>query len=79
MGTKIIFCSSEKSEVAHELEAYNNTNNELYIQISNVDGDTVYANQFTVIDKETAIKFVKHLKRQIANIIEIEREEANNV
>jgi hypothetical protein len=78
MGTKIIFCSSEKSEVLHELTAFRNTLNELFIEIADPTDDSGYGKMFIALDKYTAIKLVKHLKREIAEIIEVERLEVDN-
>lgn len=68
--TKTIFCSSEKSEVLHELTAYWNDCNEIFISINCSNSYDVES--FICLDKETAIKFVKHLKREISKIKEEE-------
>ena len=49
-----------------ELNCYCNYNNEIYINITNpLDKDLP---AFISLDKETAIKLVKHLKQQIGMI-----------
>jgi hypothetical protein len=70
--TKIVFCSSDNSDVNHEMLAYANTKNEIYIDIYNPDENNGYENQFICLDLITAIKFVKHLKKEIAIIKEME-------
>jgi hypothetical protein len=67
--TRIVFCSSKDDEQI-EMEAYINTQNELYIKIENE------LDQFSYItlNKLTAIKFVKHLKKEISYMIESEEE-----
>ena len=78
MGTKIIFCSSENSEVNHELSCFRNTHNEIFIEIADSTDYSGYGKMFIALDKYTAIKLVKHLKREIAEIIEGERLEVDN-
>lgn len=73
--TKIIFCSSDNSET--ELEAYCNNNNEIFLSITDKSLNNDYNNQFITLNKHTAIKFVKHLKREIAILIELESEAKN--
>jgi hypothetical protein len=46
--------------------AYVNQHNEIYISIS--DNQEYLNNQFIALDLLTAIKFVKHLKKEIAFI-----------
>ena len=65
--TRIVFCSS-KDDDSTEMEAFVNTNNELYIKIE-ID-DTMFG--YITLNKQTAIKFVKHLKREISYIMESE-------
>jgi hypothetical protein len=69
---KTVFCSSDLSNVNHELVAYMNTNNEIYITIYQPDCNHDYESQFISLDLLTAIKLVKHLKKEIAIIKELE-------
>ena len=69
---KTVFCSSDISDVNHEMLAYANHHNEIYINIKNNDDGHQYNNIFIVLDLTTAIKFVKHLKKEIALIKEME-------
>lgn len=60
---KLVFKGSEKSETQdHELVAYSNTNNEIYICI---EMENNYPS-FICLDKSTAVKLVKELKLQIS-------------
>lgn len=69
MRVKTIFCSSEKSDVNHELDCYCNYNNEIAIFITDPEHrDDLSFSQFIAFDRETAIKFSKHLRREIAKI-----------
>lgn len=61
---KTIFCSSEKFGFDAELQAFSNANNEIYIQIEMDDCPA----SFITLNRETAIKLVKTLKREIAKI-----------
>jgi len=59
--TKIIFCCCDENSPA-ELEAFANTKNQIFISIDHDD----YPSSCIVLNRETAIKFVKHLKREIS-------------
>ena len=61
---KTIFCSSEKLGFDAELQAFSNADNEIYIEIEMGD----FPCSFITLNRETAIKFVKTLKREIAKI-----------
>jgi hypothetical protein len=63
---KLVFLSSEKSEVNSEMECFYNDKNEIFITI--YDSEDIYNQQFICLDKDTAVKFVKHLKREISYI-----------
>ena len=66
-NTKLIFLGSRKSETQeHELQLYYNDRNEIYIKITIDDNYT-----FICLDRATAIKLHKELKKQIS-YIEIE-------
>lgn len=63
-NVKLVFQGSEKSETEnHELVAYANVDNEIYIRIS--VGDE-FIPRFICLDKSTAVKLVKELKLQIS-------------
>lgn len=60
---KLVFKGTEKSETeSHELVAYANTKNEIYLCI---EMDNNYPS-FICLDKATAVKLVKELKLQIS-------------
>ena len=63
--TKIIFCSAENT-AEHELEAFYNANNNITLIIKDPTDNSGYYNMHIELDKITAIKFVKHLKREIS-------------
>jgi len=67
-NVKLIFCGSEKSETQeHQLQCYQNTNNEIYITIDVIN--SCYSS-FICLDKSTAIKLHRELKKQISFITE---------
>jgi len=68
-NTKIIFCSSKEDDHS-EMQAYINTQNELFITIEN----ELHQFSYITLNRETAIKFVKHLKKEISYMIESEEE-----
>jgi hypothetical protein len=72
-NTKTIFCSSEKSGVNFEMECYLNAQNEIYIGISNPEDQLEFA--FIALNKQTAIKFSKHLRKEISFLL---NEEVDN-
>ena len=61
-NTRIIFLSTEHSELETELSCFLNSNNEIFISI---EGDGV---QGICLDKETCIKLVRTLKSEISKI-----------
>jgi hypothetical protein len=64
-NTKLVFIGTEKSNSEeHELVCYHNTNNEIYINISAPD----FRDVFICLDKSTAIKLHRELKKQISFI-----------
>ena len=73
MGVRTVFVSSEKSDYNSELEVYYNAFNEIYISIY-VPGGDAHESQYITLDKETAIKLAKTLRREISFI----REEDSN-
>lgn len=65
-NVKLTFFGSEESESTERtIEAYCNQNGELFIQIVDLNGDQ-FSKQFTVLDKSTAIKFSRELRKQIS-------------
>ncbi len=66
-NTKIIFCSTERSENDQQLQAYFNTHNEIFITIGGNNNDNF---AHVCFDKTTAAQFVKHLKKEIAKLSE---------
>lgn len=69
--TKTIFCSSDLSCLNKEMISYANAQNEIFIKISDESIDEFHS-QVICLDLKTAIKFVKHLKKEIAIIKESE-------
>ena len=63
MRVKTIYCS-ESNEYYTEMCAYLNTENEIFVEIYKPDGDG-YDSQHITLSKDTAIRLVKDLKRQI--------------
>ena len=65
-NVKLIFCGSGQSGTEeHTLAAYCNSNKELFISIDMNFGDD-YSNAYLCLDKSTAIKFSKELRKQIS-------------
>lgn len=62
-NTKLIFFGSKKSETdQHELKCYASKNNEIYLNISAPN----YPDMFICLDRSTAIKLHRELKKQIS-------------
>ena len=62
---QLIFYGSKKSETTeHELRCFCNTHHEIYVGLEMHQG----MEHFICLDKETAIKFSKELREQIALI-----------
>lgn len=70
--TKLVFMPTDRLELNVELEAFCNKNNEICIYITDTDSKEF---QLITLDKHTAIRLVKHLKKEISYIME---SEANN-
>ena len=65
-NVKLVFYGSDEGQLTHhELTVFANTKNELFIEIS--DG---YTMMFTALDKETAIKLSKEIRKQISYLEE---------
>lgn len=62
-NVKLIFCGNEDAEqYEKQLQLYVNTAGMLFIQIEDIG----YSANYTVLDKETAIKLSRELKKQIS-------------
>jgi len=68
---KLVFLGTEESDT-HEFEliCHVNHRDEIFIQISDPNGDDVYDSQFIALSKETAIKLHEYLGKQISYIQE---------
>lgn len=66
MAIRVTYCSSEASEYISEMKMYLNSNDEIYIEI--YDPDDSSRNQFICLDKNTAIRLAKDLRREISQI-----------
>lgn len=62
---KTIFCSSEISEHNIEFEVFANESNEITLKILDRFDDRI---TYVILDLETAIRFAKEIKREIAII-----------
>ena len=68
-NTKIVFLGTEKSQTEnHELLCYSNDKNEIFISIE-MEG---YESSFICLDKSTAIKLHRELKKHISFLNESE-------
>lgn len=64
--TRLIFLSSELSDIQTQLTAgTNEATNELFMSINNIENDNF---EYIFLDRLTAIKLVKHLKREIGKM-----------
>lgn len=64
---KLVFYGTEESETEqHELTAYQNKNNDLFINITGNSEECI------VLDVNTAVRFSREIKRVIAEIKEVE-------
>jgi hypothetical protein len=64
MKVRTIFCSSEKSKHRKELEIYSTEDNQISIGVSY--RDELIAAQWILLDKETAIRLSRILRREIS-------------
>ena len=61
---KLLFFGSEESQTQeHQLECYQNQNNNIYL---NIDMDNGWDSSFICLNKSTAIKLHRELKKQIS-------------
>jgi hypothetical protein len=69
MNTKTIYCSDEHDSDS-EFLAFANTKNQIYLEIySRVDA---FDSKYIVLDKKTAIRLSKDLRRQISYLTDSE-------
>jgi hypothetical protein len=72
MSIQILFNSSELSKTPTSIQAWQNQNNELFIEIVLKDEPVtpwqLEGQSFVALDLPTAIKFVKHLKFHISQM-----------
>ena len=62
-NVKLIFCGNEEAGLSEkQLQLYVITNGLLFIEIEDIG----YSANYTVLDKETAIKLSRELKKQIS-------------
>ena len=67
MGVKLSFQGTEISSTdLRELECYAGGNNEIVVLITNTDCEHDYNQQFVALDKHTAIRLSRELRKQIA-------------
>lgn len=57
---------SDQDDIDTSIMAWVNDNNQLYIQIAEKDGSDFGIPAFVVLDKRTAIKFAKELRKEIS-------------
>lgn len=63
-NVKLLFGGTEQSKTEyHTIQLYSNTNNEIYINVEMGDRDSY---SFICLDKATAIKLHRELKKQIS-------------
>lgn len=66
-NVKLVFCGDAQTENTNkEMQVYVNQFKKLYISITDADCIDYENTQYTCLDKETAIKFSKELRKQIA-------------
>lgn len=66
MAVELKFTSSVRSTDLTFLKVFANNLNEIYIEITDPTQDEFYNSQRIFIDKETAIKLAKELRKQIS-------------
>lgn len=65
MNVKTIYCGDDDTYKT-ELLAYANDKNQIFIRIYDPEEESSYYSQHIVLDKKTAVRLVKDLKRQIS-------------
>ena len=71
MGLKIAFTGEMIQEDDTELEVFCNKQNRIYISLSTNNSEEREI-AFIVLDKETAVKFSKQLRKEISLITEVD-------
>ena len=66
MSVQLKFTSTERSQLETELIAYCNQDNEIFIQITDTNCSYYLDSPYICLDKQTAIKLAKELRRQIS-------------
>ena len=66
MAVELKFTSTERSTQQSELKIHCNPYNEVYIHIKEIECSHDYCFQHICLDKQTAIKLAKELRRQIS-------------
>jgi hypothetical protein len=66
MAYELVFHSTERSESSTNLIVRANQFNELYIEIADPQAQHHLNFQYICLDKQTAIKFSKELRKQIS-------------
>lgn len=66
MAVELKFTSTERSEIETELILHFNDYNEIYIEIKDPECAHDWDSQYIFLDKQTAIKLAKELRRQIS-------------
>jgi hypothetical protein len=76
-NVKIIFESYDSSDFHNtELQCFATTSNDVYIEIKDVSCEHDYNVQYIRLDRETAIKLHRELKKQIS-FLEVEQYKCN--
>jgi len=66
-NVKLLFYGSKKSDqTKKELQVWATSECEIYIGIKDTNNECVNSKQFIVLNKETAIKLSRELRKQIA-------------
>jgi alpha-D-ribose 1-methylphosphonate 5-triphosphate synthase subunit PhnI len=66
MAYELIFQSTERSDVSTNLIVRCNQFNEIYIEIANPASHQEFNFQFICLEKQSAIKLAKELRKQIS-------------
>lgn len=66
MAVELKFTSTERSEIETKLTLHFNVYNEIYIEIKDPECAHDWDYQYICLDKETAIKLAKELRKQIS-------------
>lgn len=73
--SKMVFYGTDESKTNdHELTAYCNSENEIYIEINDGDKNNPIGTYWICLDKATAVALVRNLKREIGHLTKIEED-----